>query len=134
MRTWCCRPAGSTSSPGSVVSGVATREQAWAWELRTAWGLGREVVVVLEGQQERVRGYVTHVAPTGAYATVDVEKLPQDLHVPCALVLTVRHPHFHEDGPAGPDRPAPRFRGMPEPDPNQLTLWGGEEYGRPADV
>lgn len=113
---------------------VATTEQAWAWELRTAWALGREVVVVLDGQEERVRGYVTHVSPSGAYALVDVDRFPQDLHVPCALVLTVRHPHFHEDGPPKPDRPAPRFRGMPEPDPNQLELFEGVEYGRPESV
>lgn len=126
------------------MSAVATQEQAWAWELRTAWALGREVIIVLEddGQplpKEHVRGYVTHVAPTDAFAVLDVvaqeeNELGGKLHVPCALVLTVRRPHFHEDGPARPDRPAPRFKGMPEPNPDQLAFWGGEEYGRPEHV
>jgi hypothetical protein len=74
-------------------SRIATSEQAHAWELRTAWALGREVLLILEEPAEppRVRGYVSWVATTGACVLVD-DGLGEDLHVPVIHVLTVGRP------------------------------------------
>lgn len=81
-------------------------ERAIAWELRGAWASRREVVVVLmpaADRPRRLRGYVQRVAATDAYALV--WDGVAEAHVPLALVLAVRSPHFSapEDGdPVGP--------------------------------
>lgn len=79
------------------MSVLASREQAHAWDLRSAWATQREVVVVLdEGCLiPRVRGTVEHVAPTGAFVRIH-DGAATPWHVPCALILAVRKPHFHE--------------------------------------
>lgn len=80
-----------------------------AWELRTAWASQREVIVVCAADRQRVRGYVQHVAPTDAFALVWDGR--GDAHVPLALVLAVRRPHFSAPEDGGrvepPERPPP---------------------------
>lgn len=74
-------------------------EQAIAWELRGAWGSGREVSIrlneALHPVVPRVRGRVVFVSVTGAYALVS-DGGGDPWHVPCAAVLAVRRPHFSE--------------------------------------
>jgi hypothetical protein len=58
-----------------------------AWELRTAWALGRRVSVTIENADEnRLEGAVRAVASSGAYAVV------AGLHVPLERVLAVHRP------------------------------------------
>lgn len=80
----------------------AVRESAVAWDLRGALAGGWEVVLALP-RRRRVRGYVTHVAPTDAFALV--WDGAGELHVPLGLVRSVRRPHFHEDAGAPVARP-----------------------------
>ncbi|HEX7088688.1 MAG TPA: hypothetical protein VF192_01050 [Longimicrobiales bacterium] len=100
------------------MTGVASREQAHAWDLRGAWAGRRAVVVRLDPDRAaigRLAGYVEHVAPSGAFAVIaDLDA--GEVHFPCALVLSVRRPHFHEPAdrrlretppPEGPRRDAP---------------------------
>lgn len=95
----------------SAVTDLIRPESALAWELRGHWAARREIVLRLHGG--RVRGFVEHVSATGAYAIVDPVSStlpspepwePPTLHVPLGLVLSVRRPHFHEDGPLSPVR------------------------------
>lgn len=98
------------------------REQDAAWELRTAWALGREVVLRLDAERctvPRVRGTVSHVAPTGAFVLMRDER-EGDLHVPCSLILAIRRPHFTE--PLDAPEPSPEEEGQL---PGQLRLGGG---------
>lgn len=90
---------------------VRLTESAAAWELRTAWALRREVIVVLSKPAwlPRFRGLVEHVSATDSHA----ELIGADggfLHVPLWVVAAVRRPHFHEDGPAAPRRRYPEER------------------------
>lgn len=96
---------------------LAAREQSSAWELRAAWATGREVIVVFE--LTRVRGIVTRVAPTGAAAWID-DGLGEPMHVPCAAILSIRRPHFHEDGSTPRVAPRPQRVELP----GQLNLFG----------
>jgi hypothetical protein len=86
----------------------APLESQIAWELRGCWAGFREVGLSLRGGR-RIRGYVTHVAVTDAFALV--WDGTGDIHVPLVLVLAVHRPHFHEAtwGPAVPPplRPEP---------------------------
>ena len=81
-------------------------ESAVAWELRTAWATQREVVVLVDADLTRVRGYVEHVAASDAFTVVwDGREL---VHVPIALVSAVRRPHFTmEDAPVQPRKREP---------------------------
>jgi hypothetical protein len=74
------------------------RESECAWELRGAWAIQREIVVAWPGG--RVRGYVEHVAATNAFALV--WDGTETVHVPLALLPSIRRPHYHEplDGQA----------------------------------
>lgn len=98
---------------------VTSNEQSHAWDLRAAWAGGRAVVVRLEarkGRLERVEGFVTYVAASGAYVLVlDPEVPAEPIHVPCALIESVRRPHFHEPDDARILRLArdPRPRAIP---------------------
>lgn len=108
---------------------LASREQTHAWELRTAWALGREVALVLDPDHctpERVRGLVVRVAPSGTAAWLD-DGGAEPLHIPCEAVLAIRAPHFHEDG----DR-ARRHGKRYAPPPGQLAMFGGDSYGPEA--
>jgi predicted methyltransferase MtxX (methanogen marker protein 4) len=109
------------------VTGLASQEQAHAWDLRASWASGREVIIVLEEgcRMPRVRGYVISVAATGAYVMID-DGVGEEWHVACSLILAVRTPHFHED-----PRPSRGVRRREEPDPNQLSLLDVECYGPP---
>lgn len=88
---------------------VAARESAAAWALRGAWGGRWPVVLRLDERAvlPRVSGYVEHVAGSGAYVLIE-ELDGEQIHVPCAYVLAVRRPHFHEPGDrralSAPDR------------------------------
>lgn len=78
----------------------------------------------------RVRGYVEHVAPTDSFVLVwDGAGV---MHVPLALGLSVRRPHFSvpEDGA----RVAPRCRsGVPVQLVGQLEFDFGEVFGEAGD-
>ena len=102
----------------------APREAAAAWELRAAWASGREVLLSLP--RARVRGRVEHVASTGAFALV--WDGAGEVHVPCALVRSVRAAHFHEGGE--PVEPRRRGPALEPPPPGQLAL--PVDGGRPA--
>lgn len=111
------------------------------WELRTAWGACRETIVILTSpragvrpavpgvmgapaDRARVRGYVTSVAATGAYALL--WDGVGETHIPCALVADVRRPYFAnpEDGlPVTP--PPPRVVIVLD---NQLDLADGMDF------
>lgn len=102
---------------------VAYTERAAAWELRGAWATQREVVIVLEGDRGRVRGYVEHVAASNAYALI--HDGAGTAHVPLVFAAAVRSPHFHEPLD-GPEVSLPRRRrSLPLPMPGQLSLFGG---------
>lgn len=117
MKSWRSTSSGSQ---------VAYTERAAAWELRGAWATQVEVVVVLEADRGRVRGYVEHVAASNAYALI--WDGIGNAHVPLSMVATVRYPHFHEplDGErvARPER-EPR---IPAQIPGQLAF-EGEGFG-----
>jgi hypothetical protein len=127
-----------------VIDTVSTREQQFVWELRTYWAKGREVIAVLDPEwagQPRVRGYVVWIAATGAACRIDDGGVSVTfdgrevvgLHVPMAAIVSVRRPHFTEDGEAArPDRGAPaRAETLPgqldlfEDFVEQLSLGGG---------
>lgn len=100
---------------------LATREQQWAWDLRAAWAGGWQVALVMDEDcsPRRLKGFVARVVPTGAYALLEAEGTVY--HVPCASILTVRRPHFHEDGPpSAPARLRPQKEELP---PGQLALF-----------
>jgi hypothetical protein len=110
-----------------------TREEsAVAWELRTAWAKLREVVVIMvppraetvgakgaPADRDRVRGYVTSVSPTDAFALMWDGK--DTAHVPLGLVVAVRRPHYQEplDGKPVPP-PPPREAQILAPEQMQL--------------
>lgn len=105
------------------MSDLAYTERAAAWVLRGAWATQREVVIVLEGDRGRVRGYVQHVAASNAYALI-FDGVGAT-HVPLAFTAAVRSPHFHEplDGiEVTPPRNRPA---IPLPHPGQLSLFSG---------
>ena len=81
---------------------------ATIWELRTAWATRKPVSLRLDRRAnvERVRGRIDHVAASGFYVLVADEGMRKKggpLHVPVALVLSVRSPHFTE--PLDAERP-----------------------------
>lgn len=104
---------------------IQARESAAAWSLRAAWGGRWPVVVRLDERAvlPRVSGYVEHVAASGAFVLLE-ELDGEPIHVPCAHVLSVRRPHFHEPGDrralAAPDR-GPRETVL-DTFPGQLSL------------
>lgn len=98
----------------------ALPEAAVAWELRTAWAKQRDVGLSLRGGR-RVRGYVVHVAPSGAFALV--WDGTGDLHVPTGVVLAVHRPHYHEPEWGAPVAPPMRGPAIPVPMAGQLALW-----------
>lgn len=102
---------------------LQSTEGARAWELRAAWALGREVLLVLEepARPERVRGYVVWVAPTGAVVRID-DGLGEPLHVPVARILTVARSDPGNGG--GPRRARPAII---LPRPGQMVLDGLDE-------
>jgi hypothetical protein len=77
---------------------LAARASLAAWDLRAAWATQRVVILILDdsiAQVRRVAGRVVHVSPTDARAVID-QLDGERIDVPCAVVLTVRRPHFHE--------------------------------------
>lgn len=76
---------------------LAARESAAAWSLRGAWAGRWPVVLRLDERAilPRVSGYVEHVAASNAFATIE-ELGGEQINVPCAVILAVRRPHFHE--------------------------------------
>lgn len=107
----------------SVAASPATREGVAAWQLRAAWVRRREVSCALVGG-DRVRGYVLHVSASGAYALV--WDGAGEVHVPCALVLTVRRPHFQEPLDGKPVAPPPPREAIALPSAGQLALAVGD--------
>lgn len=93
------------------------KDTALAWELRLRAYDGAEVVLSLDGAPS-VRGYVSSVAPSGAYVELETAREEEPLLVPVSQIANVRRPHFHEDGAA------PRRRRVADPDPfpGQLRL------------
>lgn len=74
------------------MSRVAKREQSTAWDLRAAWGLGRDVRLTLTKRCmiATVVGRVTYVSVTGAFAVVD------GWHIPCADVRGIGRPTIED--------------------------------------
>lgn len=100
------------------MSGEPARlEAALAWDLRGAWAGGWPVACTTR-DGARLLGRVEHVAATCAFALLWDGR--EQVHVPVALLRSVRRPHFHEDGPA----PAPRARAprLELPHPGQLAI------------
>lgn len=93
---------------------------ATVWELRTAWASRREVSLALDRRASlpRVRGTVDHVAASGVFVLVS-DGGAEPVHVPVALILSVRLPHFTEPADA---RPA-RRRGAPLELPGQTSIY-----------
>lgn len=74
---------------------------------------------------QRVRGFIVEVAATDANAAVDDARFDEPVLVALDAVLTVRRPHYHQEGDT-PERNRPIFepRRGPEPMPGQLLLGG----------
>ena len=74
------------------MSRVAKREQSTAWDLRSAWGTGRDVRLTLTKRcmVATVVGRVSYVSVTGAFAVVD------GWHVPCADVRGIGRPTIED--------------------------------------
>jgi hypothetical protein len=68
-----------------------------AWELRSAWALGRRISVTIEADEPRLEGVVRSVAATGAYVVV------AGTHVPLERVLAVHRPSRLGDSTASVD-------------------------------
>lgn len=106
---------------------LVKKTTALAWELRNALMMRHEVVIsVRDGPLiQRVRGYVVEVAATDVNAAVDDARWDEPVLVQLDAVLTIRRPHYHEEGET-PVRNRPIFephRG-PEVIPGQLLLGG----------
>lgn len=104
------------------------KQSALAWELRGFLWNRKEVVITLRRDSlvQRVRGYVVEVTATDVSALIDDARWDEPISVQLERVLTIRQPHYHEEGEA-PARNRPIFapsRG-PEPMAGQMTL-GGE--------
>lgn len=103
------------------------KQTALAWELRGYLWANREIVVALrrDALVPRYRGYLVSVSPTDANAVLDDARWDEPVTIPLDLVLSVRRPHYHEDGDE-PVRSRPIFRPErgPEPMPGQLMLGG----------
>jgi hypothetical protein len=89
-----------------------------AWELRSAWALGRRISVTIEaGDDGRLEGTVRAVAATGAFALIAGQ------HVPLERVLAVHRPSRLGDSTAPV---AARFDGRvprhARHDPHQLRI------------
>lgn len=94
---------------------------AAAEELRVCWRSRLDVSLSLEeppADRPRVRGVVTYVALSGAYAMVLEPRSSESTHVPLGVVLAIRRPHFSE--------PADVLEGSQlelEQIPGQQALW-----------
>lgn len=92
------------------MSELAARESMAAWDLRAAWATRAVVVLSLDPDvavMARLAGYVERVSPTGATADLEPIGAPAEsweagglITVPCAAVLSVRKPHWHEPADA----------------------------------
>ncbi|MGH2938304.1 MAG: hypothetical protein ACRDPE_09320 [Solirubrobacterales bacterium] len=105
------------------------KQSSLAWELRGyLWGAAEIVVSCRrDALVPRYRGYVVSVSPTDATFELDDARWGEPVLIPVDLVLTVRRPHYHEDGPE-PERDRPVVRPAIQSYqqmPGQLTL-GGE--------
>ncbi len=97
---------------------------ATVWELRAAWASRREVSLRFDGRASypRARGTVEHVAASGVYVQLlDPAHKGGPIHVPTAIILSVRTPHFTE--------PVDRREEIPEALAGQLSIYDvlGEE-------
>lgn len=88
---------------------------ATVWELRAAWASRREVILRFDDRAAfpRVRGRVRHVAASGVFVQIDDGRVDAvddrgrklgPVHVPTAIILSVRTPHFTEPLDAAPAR------------------------------
>jgi hypothetical protein len=89
-----------------------------AWELRTAWALGRRISVSIEDADDaRLEGVVRTVAATDAYAIVGGR------HVPLERILAVHRPSRLGDSTARGDAPFDGERPLAaQHDPRQLRI------------
>lgn len=76
---------------------LASRESSVAWELRGAWASREPVVLACEkpARWRTLAGWVEHVDASNAAVLFEAVN-GEVVSVPCALVLSVRRPHFHE--------------------------------------
>lgn len=112
---------------GAILRAPVKKTTALAWELRGALMMRYEVVIsVRDGALvQRVRGYVVEVAATDANASIDDARYDEPVLVPLDAVLTIRRPHYHEEGDA-PERNRPIFEPRTDAPPmrGQMRLGG----------
>jgi hypothetical protein len=91
---------------------------AIAWELRSAWALGRRIsVTIAHADEDRLEGTVRAVSASDAYAVV------AGRHVPLERVLAVHRPSRLGDSTAGvKDRFDGRVPRRARHDPAQMPL------------
>lgn len=97
---------------------------ATVWELRAAWASRKEVSLRFDGRASypSARGTVEHVAASGVYVQLlDRAHRGGPIHVPTAIILSIRSPHFSE--------PADRREEIPDVLAGQLSIYDlvGEE-------
>jgi hypothetical protein len=106
------------------VRAPAPREDSTAWDLRRYWATQTEVVLVIDADIARVRGYIEHVAPTNSICVVYDGHGDGDLSVEIARITTVRRPHFHEPQDGSRVPPPPNRMRIPVQIRGQLSLPG----------
>lgn len=103
---------------------LLSRQASIAWDLRGFLWSGKEVVLLApDADEPRLRGLVVGVAPTDAVAWIDDARYDEPVAVALDHVVSVRQPHFHEEGDA-PERTREVFEPRREapPMPGQLRL------------
>lgn len=78
---------------------LTSRVPVHAWACRTAWALGRPVILRLDERAftRLIRGTVVAVSPSDSFVVVEDES-SGETHVPLECVLSVTSPHFHDPG------------------------------------
>lgn len=109
---------------GRAFVSLVGRQTAVAWDLRRRIWSGEEVLLLApDADVPRLRGFVVGVSPTDSVVWFDDARWDEPVVVDLSLVVSVRLPHFHEDGPA-PKRSREVFeaRKGDEPIPGQLRF------------
>lgn len=65
-----------------------------ATDLRRAWASGQRVSLTIEGEYDRIEGWVKHVSATDAFVVISARNLDKrsNWHVPLHRVLAVHNP------------------------------------------
>ena len=121
---------------GRAVTGLALVRplRAIAWELRTAWAIGRRVSLILErADTDRVEGHVQAVAATDATVTVSGLLVPLDrvlaVHLPSRLGDSNAGRLFHGRPRAPEQIPGQMEWPLSPPDSGSTASIGGTSAG-----